>query len=192
MAECGGFDGSKNFAHCYKYQLRTHTWAVSGAMSEAKRHHASSLHSDLGLIITGGYTTRSIRTVETTRDGKHFSRELPPLPVGLHAHSQVIVDSNVIMVFGGCTTPRCHVNVALKLDIAQKKWKRLPNMPVGRYTPGCGVARENGVPKRVIVAGGNVGGKPPNHITDRVDILELSTLTWTKGRLSKFIFNLSS
>ena len=157
---CGGYDYNAKgpFSTCYRYNPKTHSWVVSGEMSEAKYHHASSLHPELGLIITGGYTNKRVRTVESTNDGKHFSKALPALPVEVHAHGQVTVDTNTVMVFGGCPPDTCFSNMAFKLNIRQKKWKRLPNLPTGRHAPSCAVVKENGVSRRVIVAGGNRGG----------------------------------
>ncbi len=178
---CGGYDYSKkkSFSTCYRYNPKTHSWIVSGSMSVAKHHHASSLHPDFGLIMTGGYTNKRVRTVESTTDGRHFSRALPDLPVDVYVHNQVTVDSNTVMIFGGSLSAKNqYSNLALKLNIAEKKWKRMPNLPTGRYSPGCGVVKESGVPKRVIVA----GGLPSSGVTDSVEVLELSTLTWSKGK----------
>ncbi len=184
---CGGHVHKRGkSASCYRYSMKGNAWVESGKMSEAKSHLASSIHPELGLVITGGHIhgNRRSSAVESTKDGKHFSRQLPNLPVAVHAHCQVTVDPNTIMVFGGCTAHGCSSNMALKLNIRERKWKKLPSMPTGRHGPGCGVVSEKGVPKRVIVTGGHVHqriGKGPHRITNRVEILELSTLTWSMG-----------
>ncbi len=181
---CGGTDAKGNrFDSCYKYSPKDRAWTESGWMSVGRSHHASSVHPDLGLVITGGYTSKGrTAAVEFTRDGKHFSKSLPAMPVAMHVHCQVTVDANTIMVFGGCPEDTCYSDVALKLNIAEKKWKKLPKMPTGRHAPSCGVVKENGVPKRVVVAGGHVPGSGPARISNKVEILELSTLTWKTGR----------
>ena len=54
---------------------------------------ASSVHPELGLVISGGYIGQDqvLRTVESTTDGKTFM-ELPDMPEALHAHCQVTID----------------------------------------------------------------------------------------------------
>ncbi len=103
------------------------------------------------------------------------------MPVQNYVHCQVTVDVNTIMVFGGCIPGNCYADVALKLNIADKKWKRLPNLPTGRHGPACGVIREQSVPKRAVVAGGHVKGSGIARIANVVEVLELSTLKWTRG-----------
>ncbi len=178
---CGGdTGGGKRVDTCYRYSPKARTWTQSGRLSHAKDAMAASLHPEFGLVITGGYNGKIYDTVESTRDGKHFTRSIwPSLPEANHAHCQVTVDPNIIMVFGGCTPSNCNSDTSLKLNIAEKKWKKLPKLPAGRYGPACGVIKERGVAKRVLVAGGHTKGG----ITDNVVVLELSTLTWTNGEL---------
>ncbi len=177
---CGGRDTSgKAVDKCFRYSHKTRAWTESGRMQDARLGHAASVHPDLGLVMTGGARTgnKQVGIVETTKDGKHFSRTLPALPVPNFVHCQVTVDSNTIMVFGGCIPGNCAYNAALKLNIAERKWKKLPNLPTGRHGPGCGLVSERGAPKRVVVAGGRGSGG----ITDKVEVLDLSTLTWSTG-----------
>ncbi len=176
---CGGYDskGTRK-SECYKYSHETHIWTLSGRMTEAKSQHAASIHPDLGLIITGGHTGgRVLTTVESTTDGKHFSKSLPAMPIPNYVHCQVTVGSNTIMVFGGCRSGNCQADVALKLNIAEKRWKKLPALPTGRHAPACGVVEERGTPKRVVVSGGWRASK----ILTTVEVLQLSTLKWSTG-----------
>ncbi len=57
---------------------------------------ASSVHPELGLVMTGGWLNRQtdIRTVEATRDGRNLFK-LPQMPFRLHGHCQVTVDTYV-------------------------------------------------------------------------------------------------
>ncbi len=152
---CGGHAG-RDLDQCFRYNPKIRTWTESGRMSEGKHAHASSVHPEFGLVITGGLVAlKPVDTVETTKDGKHFLRRgLPDLPLGLHGHCQVTVDADTIMVFGGCANRSgdCHSNVALKLDVAGKKWKHLPRMRAGRRGLSCGIVGERGQPKRIVAA----------------------------------------
>ncbi len=179
---CGGNWGSTRYDECFTFNTKTHAWTESGKMSEKKCCQAASVHPTLGLVMTGGNDgKKNLNTVESTTDGKHFSSALPAMPIDNRHHCQVTVDSNTIMVFGGCTSRACTSQVALKLNIAQKKWKKLPKLPTGRFGPGCGVVKERGVPKRVVVSGGHIPGGGVARITTKVEVLELSTLKWTSG-----------
>ncbi len=142
-----------------------------------RRLHAASMSPKFGLIITGGYSERKrVKTVESTLDGKHFHHSLPDLPRENENHCQVTVDDRTIMVFGGCLNGDCYSKTAWKLDTVEKKWTRLPNMPTGRHSTACGVISEGGIPRRIVVAGGWQRG-----LLNTVEVLDLSTLTWSTG-----------
>ena len=178
---CGGQNGNTYYDSCFTYNTATRRWTETGWMTAGgKRHASASVHPELGLIITGGVinpkSQKILATVEATRDGKNFDRSIPDMPIPNHAHCQVTVDRNTIMTFGGCIAGNCHAPNVYKLDTRTKKWTKLPSMPTGRHSPVCGVVREKGVPKKVVVAGGWRG----NYINS-VEIFDLATLTWSKG-----------
>ena len=177
---CGGWNSKGAYYDaCFRYDTVSKKWSESGWMSAGgKRHAAASVHPELGLVITGGHTgSKVIRAVETTKDGRSFSHNIPDMPTPNHAHCQVTVDKNTIMTFGGCIIGNCNLKNVYKLDTRTKKWSRLPSLPTGRHAPICEVVRERGVPKRIVVAGGWSAGKYIN----TVEILDLTTLTWKKG-----------
>ena len=178
---CGG-QGPKDLQYdkCFRYSTKTRAWTESGRMSEGKSHHAASVHPEMGLVITGGWLGggRRTATVEATKDGKHFSKDLPSLPEPLSSHCQVTVNANIIMVFGGATARASPSDTALKLNVAERKWKKLPRLPTGRHGLSCGLVKEQGVPKKVVVNGGWKGSG-----LNKVEVLDLNTLTWNTGEL---------
>ncbi len=179
---CGGFDGDfKNPSdQCYKYSSGSKKWKAVGRMSSGRRLHKASVHPELGLIITGGHDGENLlTTVDSTSDGKHFDHSLPDLPVATENHCQVTVDAQTVMVFGGCQQGegRCPTNSALKLDTKQKKWTSLPNLPKGRFQLICGLVSELGLPRKVVITGGWNRAS-----LSTVDILDLSTMTWSTGK----------
>ncbi len=173
---CGGRRGQGNPCtnQCYAYNPKTKQWSEAGRMREKRCWPAATVHPVLGLLITGG---SGLSSVENTLDGKRFEKPLPNMPRGVQSHCQVMVDANTIMVFGGYTRRAHSETVAQQLDISKKAWKLLPSIPTGRRELGCGVVKVSGSPKKVIIA----GGTSPKGRTDKVDVLDLSSLTWTAG-----------
>ncbi len=85
------------------------------------------------------------------------------------------------MVFGGCKKGDCNSRTSWKLDLKTKKWSNLPKLlPTGRYAPSCGVVRKDGVPWRVIVAGGKRG----RSVLSKVEELMLPAFKWKTGKCS--------
>ena len=116
---------------------------------------ASSVHPELGLVITGGHTgSKVINGVETTKDGKSFGHNVPDMPTPNHAHCQVTVDKKPIMTFGGCIVSNCNLKNVYKLDIMTKEGSHLPPFPTGRHASICEVVREKEVPQRNDMAEG--------------------------------------
>ncbi len=184
---CGGYFrlSRKVYSNkCHIYSSATGKWSESpGRLSERKAYLASSMHPDLGMVITGGYLggKRTISTVESTTDGVHFSKELPALPVTMNSHCQLTVDANTIMVIAGYRDedPNPYLDVVLRLDVRAKRWIWLPKMPVARYGSACGVVSERGQPDRVVVTG---GWSKHERNENRVDVFRISTQTWEAGR----------
>ncbi len=173
---CGGDIGKNTYTDkCLTYDPKSKIWSESGQMSEKRCFAKASTHPDLGLVITGGTPSwpRPFAAVETTRDGKHFSKPFPDMPLATRQHCQVTVDANTIMVFGGTTLKDFWARDTQQLDISKKMWKLLPKMPTGRTDFGCGVVNVAGTPKGVIVAGGHTPAG-----TDKVEVLDLLSLTW--------------
>ncbi len=100
------------------------------------------------------------------------------MPVETHVHCQATVDSNTVMVFGGCTEGNCQLDTALRLGLAKNKWKKLPSLPTGCIGPSCGVVRERGQPRRFIITG---GWRRRRILLNTVEILELSNLKRVAG-----------
>ena len=176
---CGGEVGkNKCTDKCLTYDPKSKTWSESGQMSEKRCFAKASTHPDLGLVITGGTPSwpKPFAAVETTRDGKHFSKPFPDMPLATRQHCQVTVDANTIMVFGGTTLKDFWARDAQQLDISKKTWKLLPKMTTGRTDFGCGVVNVAGTPKGVVVAGGHTPAG-----TDKVEVLDLASLTWKSG-----------
>ena len=111
-------------------------------------------------------------SAESTRDGKRFSK-LPEMPVAVRSHCQVTVDANTVLVLGRTTPKNPWDTITLQLDLVQRKWMHLPRMNTGRTHFACGAVKAG---KKVIIAGGHLP-----HYTDKVEILDMSTLTWSSG-----------
>ncbi len=85
-----------------------------------------------------------------------------------------------------CRPDNCFSKTALKLDLKTKRWKKLPALPTGRPAVTCGLVSKDGNPKRIVVAG---GFSPTWKAIDTVEVLELATLTWSKGTDIRIILN---
>ncbi len=179
---CGGRDRHNRCSDkCYAFNPKTLTWSLRGRMNVRRCNAGASVHPNLGLVITGGFTEnrrRGLASVEATRDGRRFV-QLPPLPKHTtHYHCQLTVDAETIMVLGGFRSFPHRSNAVQQLDVAKKRWKVLPSFKSVRNALGCGVVKVEGVPKSVVVAGGVVSYEGT---IDRVEVLDLKTLKWTSG-----------
>ncbi len=97
------------------------------------------------------------------------------------------------MIFGGCAnspkggcTPSTSSNAAYKFDVTQFTWNRLPTMPRKRRSHhACGIINGEGVPRKVVAAGGY--DYAAKSAVNTVDILDLKTLRWTAGMLIQLL-----
>ncbi len=110
---------------------------------------------------------RSVSTVETSADGKHFLTRFDPIPA--RGHCQVTVDDDTIMIFGGSLKSR-----AYKLTLSTGRWAQMPSMYWSRTRPACGLVN-NGT--AVVVAGG--------YLRSSVEVLDLRAdpPKWKSGEL---------
>ncbi len=171
------YSGRVRLGGCYAFSAFLTMWVVMGKLPMPKAYHAASSHPDLGLVLTGGWDNKNYASVETTKDGVNFDRSMPDMPETKSGHCQVTTDKKTIMVFGGCEK-NCHMASSFMLDVDAKKWTKLPDMPRGRHRLSCEVVKEGGMAIQVIT----VGGFYERELSNAVDIFDLSTLKWKKGK----------
>ena len=191
---CGGgrpsYSSINNiFNKCYAYLpfLPNRRWIQTRSKMPTPRIFlGSSVHPDFGLVMTGGWTGKAaLASVLATQTGDAFDHSLPNLPEVKSGHCQVTVDRSTIMVFGGFNDSS-PTSSAFKLDLTQKKWTPLPDVPLARHRVGCGLIRESGLAAKVIV----FGGLTKSGSVDNVDILDLVDLRWSKGKVFKIKFEI--
>ncbi len=101
---CGGYYGDEEYYsnQCFAYNGAFDYWYESGRTAHERFHSGfSTLHPDLGLVLTGGFSPTHGFT-ETTLDGVVFREvSVPSLPNDTYRHCQVTVGADKILVLGG-------------------------------------------------------------------------------------------
>ncbi len=77
-------------ASCFAFDYETSTWSGARNLTTKRNDAASSVHPDLGLVVTGGMNGHSAQSsVEATLEGVDFRTDLAPMPRALERHCQV-------------------------------------------------------------------------------------------------------
>jgi len=183
---CGGNgDHGNYYQECWAYSVLDDSWTISGRMREPRAGHAAASHPSHGWVITGGFGFRSQDSqlkgsAESTRDGRTF-RPFTPTPLLLWGHCLVSLegtDTGDFLLTGGDGVGDNGVNKKTFL-YKEGGWRQVEDIPTVRIGLMCGAVRGRpGGPVEMVIAAGGYDG----YQQSSVDIYNLGSNTWTKGR----------
>jgi hypothetical protein len=198
----GGLDFQNNYFICggrlndtfYTNECRFHfnnSWNVYPPMNEARYFPAITRFPNPGgpyqHVVTGGLTNfnsptfQSLTSVEVlTADG--WKSIEPLLPVPLHAHCMVALNSTHVMVIGGIQNLTNFAQKTFILDLAKSAWSKGPSLKVGRNGQSCTriATDESGLKFSTIVIGGMFTFQQPYALTS-VELLDDGSNEWRQG-----------
>jgi len=162
---------SEYFSNCYK--LEKGTWSALPDMKQKRARAASSVTSNGEFLVTGGETTGqlALNTTEIYKNG--VWEKGPELPVKMLGHCQLTTKSGVIVA----GIDGMDISNFLVFRLEGGEWKMLKEEKqrkqkwVHRIGHSCQMLPDD----RLAVLGGY------GDLTWSFDILDLNTLTWTKG-----------
>ena len=104
---CGGYNGEWTDL-CYKYELTSDEWQISGTMTEERGYSGYASSESWGLVMAGGNNDDPdfLSTVTTTLDGEIFGSlsnlpEISGIDEGNDESCLVIIDNERIFTCGG-------------------------------------------------------------------------------------------
>jgi N-acetylneuraminic acid mutarotase len=178
---CGGLNASTSYTNkCYSFNVSE--WIPSPNMMSAKAYAAVSVSpnrtTSTKLFVTGGLNSSSfLNTIESlTPDGW---KTLPPfLPVNIHMHCSVFVNSTTLMVIGGIQN-EVYSPLTYYLNTDSNFWVSGPTLNIERCQQGCGKIRKDRHSSEfsIIVAGGSNG----LNWRSTVELLDGAAFNWRMG-----------
>ena len=170
---CGGYTNLDISDRCYS--LENNQWISSDRAVEARTEAAAAQLQDGRIVVTGGYDGYQPEVL--TEQG--WEGNVPPLPVRVHAHCMVAVNSTTVMAIGGYQNDRTS-GKTFYFNANGQSWTEGPELKLKRILPGCGKIRRDKTSQemRVIVAG---GFEYYDSATTSVEILDEGSNEWRKG-----------
>ncbi|MCC7372219.1 MAG: kelch-like protein [Chloroflexi bacterium] len=175
----GGYPGARITSDSVQvYDTKTDTWELGPPLPVPLHHTMASVVNDR-LYIIGGEGGNPTPGESVFQNGVYMLDEQAgqwiaraPMPTARSGGGSAVIDGK-IYVAGG-RPPRGH-DLAV-YDPASDTWTELPNIPTQRNH--LGVVAVNG---KLYVAGGRFGGGVGSEMTDRLEIYDPATNSWSEG-----------
>jgi hypothetical protein len=170
---CGGRQNGARSNKCFS--LENNQWVSSASKNSVRVYAAAAQLQDGKLLVTGGWDASDLdlNSAEMlTEDG--WESNIPSLPVTIHAHCMVTVNSTTVMVIGGVQNGQ-RSGKTFYFTFGEESWTEGPVLKNKRSFFSCGKIRRN--KESIIVAGGwDVWSRLPS-----VEILSEGSNEWQTG-----------
>jgi len=173
---CGGDQNGALSNKCYS--LENNKWVSSASMNSVRVYAAAAQLQDGKLLVSGGRDgSASLKSAEMlTEEG--WESSIPSLPVTIHRHCMVTVNSTTVMVIGGYQNGPFS-GKTFYFTFGEESWTEGPKLKIKRYVHSCGKIRRNKESQEmsIIVAGGSDGSSR----LSSVEILDEGSYEWQTG-----------
>ncbi len=174
---CGGRQNDVGSNKCYS--LENNEWVSSASMNSVRSSAAAAQLQDGKLLVTGGYGSSGphLNSAEMlTEEG--WESNIPSLPVTIHSHCMVTVNSTTVMAIGGVQKSQWS-GKTFYFTFGEESWTEGPELKNKRSGHSCGKIRRNKDSQEmsIIVAGGEYGIS----YLSSVEILHEGSNEWQTG-----------
>ncbi len=174
---CGGY---QNYAYSNKcYSLENNEWISSASMNSVRSFAAAVQLQDGKLLVTGGddASGSDLNSAELLNE-EGWESNIPSLPVTIHRHCMVTVNSTTVMVIGGGHNSQ-YSGKTFYFTFGEESWTEGPELKNKRGYHSCGKIRRNKESQEmsIIVAGGSDGSSR----LSSVEILDEGSNEWQTG-----------
>jgi hypothetical protein len=173
---CGGHQDGAFSNKCYS--LENNEWVSSNSMNSERFSGAATQLEDGKLLVTGGFDgSVSLNSTEIlTEEG--WESNLPSLPVTIHCHCMVTVNSTTVMAIAGKQNGQIS-GKTFYFTFGEESWTEGPELKNTRNDLSCGKIRRNKISQElsIIVAGGFYNTSS----LSSVEILHESSNEWQTG-----------
>jgi hypothetical protein len=160
------------------YYLENNEWVSSASMNSVRGCAAAAQLQDGKLLVTGGHDgSASLNSSEMlTEEG--WESNIPSLPVNIHRHCMVTVNSTTVMVISGWQNNR-YSGKTFYFTFGEESWTEGPVLKNKRVWHSCGKIKRNKDSQEmsIIVAGGHDGFST----LSSVEILDEGSNKWQTG-----------
>jgi hypothetical protein len=162
---------------CYSFE--NNAWVSSASMNSVRSYAAAAQLQDGKLLVTGGLhgSLSDLNSAEMlTEEG--WESNIPSLPVTIHAHCMVTVNSTTVMVIGGRQNGQ-YSGKTFYFTFGEESWTEGPELKTKRVYHSCGKIRRNKDSQEmsIIVA----GGQYVFSYLSSVEILDEDSNEWQTG-----------
>ncbi len=172
---CGGVQNNDLSNKCYS--LENNEWVFSASMNSVRVEAATAQLKDGKLLVTGGADgSASLNSAEMlTEEG--WESNIPTLPVTIHPHCMVTVNSTTVMAIGGVQNDHLS-GKTFYFTFGEESWTEGPELKNKRGHHSCGKIRRNKESQEmsIIVVGGIY-----NSQLSSVEILDEGSNEWQTG-----------
>jgi hypothetical protein len=174
---CGGVQNYLFSNKCHS--LENNNWAVSVDMNSFRKLAAAAQFEDGQLLVTGGYngSYSPLNSAELlTEEG--WERKIPSLPVTIHGHCMVTINSTTVIAIGGWQNGQTS-GKTFYITLGEKSWTEGTELKYNRGWHSCGKIRRNKESQEmsIIVAGGHDGSSS----LSSVENLDEGSNEWQTG-----------
>jgi hypothetical protein len=175
---CGSYQNGSKSNKCYS--LENNEWISSFSMKSVRVSAAAAQLQDGKLLVTGGYdgSGSDLNSAEMlTEEG--WESNIPSLPVTIHRHCMVTVNSTTVMIISGTQNGQ-NSGKTFYFTFGEESWTEGPELKNKRRYHSCGKIRRNKESQEmsIIVTGGYVGGSSR---LSSVEILDEGFNEWQTG-----------
>jgi hypothetical protein len=173
---CGGVQNDVDSKKCYS--LENNEWVSSASMNSERSIAAAAQLQDGKFLVTGGddafFITLSSAEM-LTEEG--WENNIPPLPVTIHVHCMVTVNSTTVMVIGGRQNGKSS-GKTYYFTFGEENWTVGPELKNKRAYHSCGKIRgtKKSQEMNIIVAGGSDESR-----LSSIEILDAGSNEWQTG-----------
>jgi hypothetical protein len=168
------------------YYLENNKWVSSASMNSVRSSAAAAQLKDGNFLVTGGYDGSYLNSAEMlTEEG--WESNIPSLPVTIHRHCMVTVNSTTVMAIGGEQNHQ-YSGKSFYFTFGEERCTEGPDLKNKRDSHSCGKIRRNKESQEmsIIVAGGEY-----DSLLSSVEILDEGSNDWQTGPELPFGIDLS-
>ena len=151
-------------------------WVAAADMQEPRVDHTATLLPDGTVLVVGGYDEKSIASAEIYDPATNAWRRAATMSAPRSGHTATLLADGKVLVAGGWNATG-FLSAAELYDRNSDTWSPAAGMSVPR-TAHTATLLANG---NVLVAGGGGCGCAPHGWTNRAEIYEPATNTWTSA-----------
>jgi hypothetical protein len=142
---CGGIQDNNSSNRCYT--LENNEWISTVSMNSVHIEAAAAQLQDGRLLVTGGRLTPAYLNSAEILTEEGWKSNIPFLPVSIHHHCMVTVNSTTVMVIGGFQNNK-RSGKTFYFTFGDESWTEGPELKYRRTDFSCGGLEETKKVKR--------------------------------------------